>query len=165
MKIEGVESLKKKMADISVKYGKETRTSVIVGFTQRYALHVHEDKNAYHPVGQAKYLEQPAREFEGELTRMVQQGVSAGLSVELSLVTAGLRLQREAQLLTPVDTSALKASAFTCVESELEAVSTAKFAESETIRLAETNAKRRELIAKYKKLDVARLGKTGVKRK
>ena len=92
--------------------------SVVVGFTAAYGLRVHEDMEAYHRVGQAKFLEQPARELsnDGTLGAIVRKAVVAGKTVLEGLLLAGLRLQREAQLLVPVDTGALKASAYTRVE-------------------------------------------------
>lgn len=36
--------------------------SVIVGYTEEYAIFVHENLEAHHPVGQAKFLEQPLQE-------------------------------------------------------------------------------------------------------
>lgn len=95
-----------------------------------------------------------------QLAKQIETGVKAGLPVDQSLVIAGLHLQRVSQDdYVPVDTTALKASAFTCKEEELEAVSAEKFAQSETIRLAESDAERRKLTAKYKNLDAARLVK------
>lgn len=36
--------------------------SVIVGFEEEYAIYVHENLEAHHDVGQAKFLEQPLKE-------------------------------------------------------------------------------------------------------
>lgn len=94
----------------------EETVSVVVGFQARYAIFVHENLEARHRIGQAKYLEQPAREMAPELGLMVGKLVKSGMSLEKALVVAGLRLQRAAQQLTPVDTGNLKNSAFTAVE-------------------------------------------------
>lgn len=90
--------------------------SVIVGYTQNYAVYVHENMESHHPVGQAKFLEQPARQEGDVLGDIVNQGMRAGRTLAQSLVLAGLRLQRDSQLLVPVDTGALKGSAFTRLE-------------------------------------------------
>lgn len=112
-KIEGVEAVKNALRKVA----KEMEgVSVVVGFEANYAIHVHEDMEAFHRVGQAKFLEQPARECAQEIGETVVKAVKNGASVEQSLLIGGLRLQREAQLLTPVDTGNLKASAFTEVE-------------------------------------------------
>jgi len=91
---------------------------VVVGFTQNYAIYVHENLEAYHLVGQAKFLEQPARELSqgGVLSRIVVEVMRQGKTMMQGLLLAGLRIQREAQRLVPVDTGALKNSAFTRVE-------------------------------------------------
>lgn len=66
--------------------------------------------------GQAKFLEQPARELQAELGRIVADALLRGATMASALLRAGLRLQRESMLLVPVDTGNLKASAFTRLE-------------------------------------------------
>lgn len=116
------------------KYG--GKPVVIVGFTQNYAVHVHENMGSQHPIGQAKYLEQPARELQGELGKVVSATVAGGGTLEQGLVNAGLRLQREAQKLTPIDTGALRASAFTAKESEADAKAAEAYKRGEAKRTA-----------------------------
>lgn len=89
---------------------------VSVGFTQHYAIYVHENLEAEFKVGQAKFLEEPARELAPELARIVKDAAGNGVPLGMALYMAGLRLQREAQLRCPVDTGALKNSAFTRLE-------------------------------------------------
>lgn len=89
------------------------KTEVHVGYTQAYAVPVHENTQAFHNVGQAKYLEQPAREHQKDVLNDVEQAYKRGASLGDSMVVGGLRLQRESQKLVPVDTGALKNSAFT----------------------------------------------------
>ena len=111
------------------------RASVVVGFTQRYAWPVHEYR-ARHVVGQWRYLEQPSRTLKPELSREIREVAARTGSLEKGLLSAGRRLQREAQLLVPVDTGALKNSAFTCLEREIEQRAQAAFAKSEAIRVS-----------------------------
>lgn len=51
--------------------------SVIVGFEEEYAIFVHENLEAHHPVGQAKFLEQPLKEnadkYVGHVRDKVQE--------------------------------------------------------------------------------------------
>lgn len=112
-KIEGL----KAVLDMFRRRGKvavlEEKVSVVVGFQTTYALKVHEDLVAYHPVGQAKYLEQPARELKPEFQRIIKEAKAKGMTLAQALMLTGLRLQREAQTLTPVDTGLLRSSAFT----------------------------------------------------
>ncbi len=89
----------------------------VVGFQTNYAIHVHEDLEMEHPNGgQAKYLEEPARALRPQFGAMARDLAAQGVPLEKILAIIGLRLQREAQLLVPVDTGLLKASAFTLME-------------------------------------------------
>ena len=106
---------------------------VVVGFTQSYALIVHENLEAFHPVGQAKYLEEPARTLQKELGDITKSHVVSGGSLQDGLLKAGLRLQREAQELTPVDTGALRASAFTAKQEDVEQASADAYAKGQKI--------------------------------
>jgi len=92
---------------------REGKVSVVVGYTQGYALFVHENLTAHHPVGQAKFLEEPARQTSGAIAR---EALEKGQRMERALLLEGLNLQRRSQKLVPVDTGALRASAFTEVE-------------------------------------------------
>lgn len=98
-------------------YAKANLNAVcLVGYTTSYALFVHENLEAYHEVGQAKFLEQPARTLQPELVSIIDQALMAGQTMGDALLLAGLRLQAESQLLCPVDTGNLRASAFTRLE-------------------------------------------------
>lgn len=129
VRIEGVKEVKAMLRRRKKKYG-DAHVSVIVGYSQKYALFVHESihmklqgeprkkphKGQYwDPQGRAqpKFLEQPAREFRGVFVEIVRDAMEGGASLVQALLMAGLRLQRESQLLVPVDTGALKNSAFT----------------------------------------------------
>lgn len=107
--------------------------SVSVGFTAHYAIYVHEavgmvlrglprrpprTGNYWDPAGrgQAKFLEQPFRELAPVFKDIVVRLLDQGRTLEEALLMCGLRLQREAMLLVPVETGNLKASAFTRVE-------------------------------------------------
>lgn len=143
VKLEGADKLAKTLARLAEKYNAGNTESITVGFTQRYALHVHEVQ-ARHVVGQWKYLETPARSMTREMARTIEVALKRQIHMRQALMLAGLGLQRAAQLLTPVDTSALKASAFTCPTRDVEATSAAAFSRSEAIRLAELAAKNKK---------------------
>lgn len=68
--------------------------------------------------GRPKYLEEPARSLNnsGELARVVRESYDKQGSLVKALLQGGLRIQREAQELVPVDLGNLKGSAFTEVE-------------------------------------------------
>jgi predicted cobalt transporter CbtA len=116
---------------MAAKTRKDTKASVLVGYTASYALFVHENvemklygqkrrkpsKGFYWgPAGQAKFLEQPARMLQPELSKIVATALQKGSTMAQALVLAGLRLQRESQKLVPIDTGNLKNSAFTRLE-------------------------------------------------
>lgn len=111
--VEGLNAVVATLRAQAIKYGPDSKVSVEVGYTQEYAVYVHENLEAVHPVGQAKYLEQPAREMQRELANIIQEALRKGSTMEQALTIAGLRLQRASQQLVPVDTGALKGSAFT----------------------------------------------------
>lgn len=97
---------------------KNLNASVTVGYTQSYAMYVHENLEAIHLVGQAKFLEQPAKTLQPVLAEIIGSSLISGQTMGDALSLAGLRLQEESQLLCPVNTGALRASAFTRVEQE-----------------------------------------------
>lgn len=128
-RIEGLPSVLKALQKAAKKYGEE-HVSVVVGYTAKYAIYVHENiemkwkglprrkpskGNYWDPAGrgQAKFLEQPARELKREFQRLIRTACENGATLKKAILIAGLRLQRESQQLVPVDFGNLKASAFT----------------------------------------------------
>lgn len=112
---------------------KGKNTSIVVGYSQRYALDVHERTDIQHRVGQSKYLEEAARVNEPNIKSTLRNSTPETLAE--NMLKAGLLIQRESQQLVPVDTSALKASAFTCVEEELDRVAESARSKAEAIRM------------------------------
>lgn len=111
VKIERLGQVIRKLRNLARRHEK---TSVKVGYTAQYAVYVHENLEANHPNGgQAKFLEQPAREMREELGAGVRRDMRAGMTLQQALLRAGLKLQAASQQLVPVDTGALRASAFT----------------------------------------------------
>ena len=111
MAVENLASLLKKLEAARKRIGDVT--PVVVGYTANSAIHVHEDMEMPHRVGEAKFLETPLRQLPAELAKVMTAVVMKGGTVTQGLLVAGLRLQTESQLLVPVDTGALRASAFT----------------------------------------------------
>ncbi len=95
---------------------------VVVGFSKSYALEVHERTDVQRRVGGPKFLEKAARENESKVKEMIRRASIEQLPE--TLLKCGLLIQREAQKITPVDTSALRASAFTTLEEDLDRVAT-----------------------------------------
>lgn len=111
-----IKPLQRKLQKLASKYESD---NVVVGFAANYAIWVHE-KQAHHVVGQWKFLEQPARELSGEIAQIVVNRLKQGDKMPRALILGGMRLQRAAQELTPVDTGNLRGSAFTDYEKNLE---------------------------------------------
>ena len=117
-----IKNLEKLMAKLERLRSESLRPSraVVTGYSQGYAIFVHENLEAHHEVGQAKFLEEPARDLQRVMAQQIKDSVKAGLPLEAAMLKAMLYLQRESQQLVPVDTGALRASAFTCFEDEVE---------------------------------------------
>lgn len=105
---ENIEMKWKGLPRTGMRFGKENKKT---GISVKEAAR----GNYWDPAGkgQAKFLEQPARELKKEFSRIIVTACSRGAKLEQALLMAGLRLQRESQMLVPVDTGNLKASAFT----------------------------------------------------
>jgi hypothetical protein len=114
-KVEGIKGVLGALATRLIQSRKDD-VSVMVGYTQEYSIFVHENLEAKHKPGkQAKFLEQPAREMKLELKEIINKALKAKKTLEQALLLAGLKLQAASQRIVPVDTGALKNSAFTRV--------------------------------------------------
>lgn len=111
--VHGAEKLNQQL---QAKVLKSSKQDVAVGYTANYAVYVHENLEAHHPVGQAKFLEEPFRTMRDQLVASIVKAVNEGMPLQTAMLLAGLKLQRASQLLVPVDTGNLKGSAFTRLE-------------------------------------------------
>ena len=134
-KIEGLNRLLKALEDMKSRYYKGKPPSVTVGYSQGYAVYVHEVP-ANHRVGQDKFLEIPARQLanDGTLKELIVKGLKAGAQLGPAILRAGMRIQRDAKPLTPEDTGALRASAFTCYTEDVESVADKARVRSKAVR-------------------------------
>jgi hypothetical protein len=129
------------------RYCQENRgkdVSIVIGYSQSYALEVHERTDVKRRVGQSKFLEEAARSLEPEIRDSLRR--AGREKMPEAMLKAGLLIQRESQKLCPVDTSALRASAFTTVEEDLDHVAAEARSKAEMIRstvLAQREAKKR----------------------
>lgn len=109
--------------------------SGVIGYSQAYAVYVHENLemkraglprrapakgNYWDGTGgqvQSKFLEAPFRIHAKYMAQIIKKAVMEdGRTIEQGILLACLFLQRESQRLVPVDTGALKNSAFTRIE-------------------------------------------------
>jgi len=141
MRVTGDKYIQKQLRKMAKKVDAE---DVVVGYTQDYAVYVHERTELKHKPGkQAKFLESPARNLSKEMFRGIKEVMIKTGSLQVALAVAGLRLQAASQRIVPRDTSALAASAYTAKISNAPM----KAAEAR----ARAVAKYREEMAKRKK--------------
>lgn len=156
VKIEGAEKVYEALRKLHEQTAQDAKSVVVVGFTQNYAVYVHENLEAYHHVGQAKFLETPLRVNRNDIATVITLGVQRTKSVLKGLLLGGLRLQREAQKLCPVDTGALKNSAFTCDERELTQAAQRAKAMSDRMRASKLEGRHAKALEKAWKKDIKR---------
>lgn len=112
-KVKGAPKLQEQFA-VRMKGCKTVKAAV--SYSQSYAIYVHEDLQAKHPNGgKAKFLTDPFNELsEWARDEIVKTYKKLGLDKAVAKVC--LRIMRESQQQVPVDTGALKASAFVKVQ-------------------------------------------------
>ena len=136
--ITGVTAVVKSLQKLKVDAKEASEAEVVTGYTQKYGIYVHENLQARHAEGkQAKFLEAPARRLRDRLASIVVRVYKRTGSLVEAMIIAALRMQRASQKIVPIDTSALKASAFTAKAIDIPAKSAAAFAKSESIRKRE----------------------------
>lgn len=110
--VEGINRLMNKFLKRKTESKHKDDCQYTVGYSAPYAIFVHENLEANHPHGQAKFLEQPAREMRGALARTIEGNAKKGIGLRAATADAALELFKESQKLVPVDTGALKVSGF-----------------------------------------------------
>jgi hypothetical protein len=112
-RIEGVSNLVQKLAYRAK--GTKRSFTINVGYSAPYAIFVHENLQASHPTGQAKFLEQPMRQMQPQLVSNIKRWMKGGATQEEAMKREAFRLMQASQALCPVDTGFLRASAFNVV--------------------------------------------------
>ena len=110
--VDGLGNVRKRLDNVAKRY--KSNVSYVVGYSAPYAVFVHENLDAEHVVGKAKYLEDPAKRlnYTGAFTAMVQKAISEGKTMDEALLLCALMLLRESQEEVPVDTGFLRNSAY-----------------------------------------------------
>ena len=145
--LEGLQNLRNALIN-KVRKAKGDNDVVIVGFTQNYAIFVHEDMNAEHKEGKsAKYLEKAYVLIYPAIPYIVSQALRNGKSVTQGLIIAGLRIQRAAMKVVPIDTGALRASAFTSKQKMVDFVASAAYLRGEATRKATEQRRAKKMAA------------------
>ena len=68
----------------------DRKPEYIVSYKKKYAIYVHEDLTKHHPNGQAKFLEQPARQHRSRLIKIIENEVRAATGKGSSLTSRAL---------------------------------------------------------------------------
>lgn len=129
-KVEGIERVTAGIKARAEQIGRESAVSVLVGYSSKYAIFVHENMEPKtlgqgvprssglgHYWGPAdygpKFLERPARELSKNIWKIVSNVLRRGGTMLQALLTGGNYLQAESQKVVPVEYGFLRASAFT----------------------------------------------------
>ncbi len=91
---------------------------VHVGFSAPYAVYVHENLQARHANGEAKFLENAAKKVGGKMRVAVQTALNQKKALASGLDKAGNILLDEARRRVPVLTGFLRDSGFVVVQLE-----------------------------------------------
>lgn len=136
-KITGSLSVVNRKLGERVKQARSANVSAVAGYTQTYSVYVHEDLDAAHAPGKtAKYLEAPLRQNFKFLIDLINEHYLRSQDLGAALLKGCHWLKEASQEIVPIDTGALQASAFSCMAEDEDAVATAAFYQSESIRLA-----------------------------
>lgn len=85
-----------------------------IQYTEPYAIFVHENMEAKHVVGQAKFLEQPMQEMKSQtvttIARVLRSRKVNQDSIDEAIVTCATAILDRSKEIVPVDTGALKES-------------------------------------------------------
>lgn len=116
--VQGSKKLQRQFNTLSAQSKARDDGDVLVGYSQNYALHVHE-RDVYHETGTWKYLEKAYKDVYPSILHTIKTIYSKTGSIQKGLLVSGLRIQRVSQdEYCPVFTGALKASAWTAKESQ-----------------------------------------------
>lgn len=107
---EGFERVKTAIRGRSLKG--RVKLAVECGYRAHYAVYVHEDPFAHHPVGKWKFLEDPMRRGRGHMGKLIQQALRAKKSLESGILAALFWLEDASKEEVPVDTGFLRESWF-----------------------------------------------------
>lgn len=83
-----------------------------MGYSAPYAAAVHERMDVFHPVGQAKFLEQPLRTEAKVMADIIRARLRARETLKSAQLAAAKHVMRISLQLVPVDTGRLRDSWF-----------------------------------------------------
>ena len=141
-KIENFKRLRSKLNTMEQYSKVHYNESVTVGFSQSYAIWVHE-RPARHAKGKHwKFLEIPATLYERQMAEIAATVMSKTKSMIKALMAAGHFLQGQAQGIVPRDTGALAASAYTCKTENDDEVAARAYIRSQLLKRRKEDERR-----------------------
>lgn len=108
--LKGKEKLKEQLASRSLQGRKVL--NVQFGYRAQYAVFVHEDPWAFHPIGKWRYLADPLRRGRGQMGKIIKTVLRQKKSLELATWAALEWLREASQEEVPIDTGFLHDSWF-----------------------------------------------------
>lgn len=102
------DKLVRKLNDLAKKYGASKRRAV--AYSVPYAIYVHEDLEAHHDVGQAKFLETAVRQNMDRARKLMEEQLAAGRTIAQATLIVMQMFLRESNKLVPVASGALRDS-------------------------------------------------------
>ena len=125
-RVSGVKKLQTTLTAKMRETQKQASGRVVVGYSAPYAMFVHESVgmvlqglprpsgigNYWDPNGQAKFLEQPTRQYAKDMGVFIRREMRGGSKLIDAMVGAARILLRESKKLVPVEYGDLKASGF-----------------------------------------------------
>lgn len=115
-KLQGFDKVHVKLEERRRRVSGGLTPTVQTGYNAEYAVHVHENRSAFHKIGKAGFLIDPFRRLLPELRKQIANDLRNNVPLKMALLRAGLKLQYYSQLEVPVLTGNLRASAYTKVE-------------------------------------------------
>ena len=94
------------------KAGLDGLSTLKVGYGAKHAVPVHERLDVHHPIGQAKFLEQPIRTEAKTMGDIIKKKLMARESLKVAHMEAAKHLMKVSLQLVPVDTGELRDSWF-----------------------------------------------------
>lgn len=110
-KVHGMNALVKKIQGMQTHAKRQAKPKFAVVYTAPYSVYVHEDLEAFHPNGQAKFLEEPTRTRSKEIGRRVVQVYKSTHSLRRAVRAGTNLLKWFSQQLVPKKTWFLHDSA------------------------------------------------------
>lgn len=110
VRVTGTGEVQKRLNALSLKG--QSKAQVTIGFAAPYAVNVHENLTAYHPNGQAKFLETAYRRSARAARDVITQKLKQRRGLLDAMTAGGKVILNDARSIVPVDTGYLRDSGY-----------------------------------------------------